>query len=132
MSLIVFACGFVLGALAVSIIKRRFNTIINSDRIAYEAKIESQRLAIRSMIYGAHHNSANSNLKTIRGLISVYRLEGSRLTARLKSLGALAWAEAVAFDFVELDKKYLTEIENQCIEGEKKIIENVSRFNDLQ
>lgn len=127
-----FVCGFALGAFCILIITRRFNTIINSDRIAYEQRIESQRLAIRSMIHDAHHKSANSNLKTIRGLISVYRLEGSRLTARLKSLGALAWGEALAADFAELDKIYLREIENQCIEGEKKIIESVERFNELQ
>jgi hypothetical protein len=111
--------------------RRQLNKVILEDLREKEKKIEFQLSAIQSMISSAHHRSENSNLKTIRGLISVYRLEVSRLIDRVTRLGGLAWAEALANDFLHIDKQLLSEIEKQCIEGEEKIMKSVEQFNDI-
>jgi hypothetical protein len=139
MYLMLFVSGFVCGGLTLGIIIRRYNTITNSERVAYESQLKrqeedlrSRRQAIQTMIFDAQHNGPNPNLKNIRGLVQASRTEVKHFTRRLESLGKFSWAAAILLDFSDLDKVYLAMIEKECLIAEKKILDNVSRFNDLQ
>jgi hypothetical protein len=144
---------FALGFSTNTIIRRRYNALTNSSRLRYEEelkrlyedgvrqyeaglrqeeRLQHQQRIIASVLHNIHHNSAISNIKTLLGLLSIYRLEVSSLVKRLKSLGKTSWGAAIEMDFRSAEDNYLTMIEVQAKEAEQKILKAVEPLNDLQ
>jgi hypothetical protein len=128
--------GFALNFGITTLFKRRFNFLIQSERLEYENKLKEkeqrilyQAQLITSVMHDIHHSSAIVNVQRIRGMISLYRLEGSTLSTRLNRLGKTTWGEAIRIDFKEFDEKYFSIMEQQAQEAEDKLIKSIEPLN---